>query len=203
MPDKSQIFLILFLMLGPFKIIGPFVKITKNADPALTRKIAVRSILYSIAALVLAAFLGENILKNYNIPVPILALSAGIILFLVALLNVISQFKPTMVHEEHAGTPSLAVAMNPLAFPTIVTPYGIAAVIVFMALSPDLNSKLIIGVFVLVIMALNLIFMLVNKYIFKVLVVVLPILGAIIGVVQVALGVKVIYNSITQLLTMN
>jgi multiple antibiotic resistance protein len=127
MPDKSQIFMILFLMLGPFKIIGPFVKITRNADPALTRKIAVRAILYSVVTLVLAAFLGENILKNYNIPVSILAFSGGIILFLVALLNIISQFKPAEAHQEIVGAPPLAVAMNPLTFPTIVTPYGIAA----------------------------------------------------------------------------
>lgn len=34
MLNNSQIFALLFLMLGPFKILGPFVKITKNADPA-------------------------------------------------------------------------------------------------------------------------------------------------------------------------
>ena len=201
MPDKSQIFLILFLMLGPFKIIGPFVKTTKNADPALTRKIAVRAILYSIVTLVLAAFLGENILKNYGIPVPILALSGGIILFLVALLNIISQFKPTEAHVENAGAPSLAVAMNPLTFPTIVTPYGIAAVIVFMALSPDLNSKLTVDAMVVGIMVLNLLIMFIAKHIIKSLATILPILGAILGVIQVALGAKIIYNSLSTLLT--
>ena len=201
MPDKSQIFMILFLMLGPFKIIGPFVKITKNADPLLTRKIAVRAIIYSIVSLILAAFLGENILKNYAIPVPILALSGGIILFLVALLNIISQFKPTEAHEGNAGAPSLAVAMNPLAFPTIVSPYGIAAVIVFMALSPDLNGKLTVIGMVVGIMVLNLIIMLFAKRIFKPLAMVLSILGAILGVIQVALGAKIIYNSLTALLS--
>lgn len=95
MLNNSQIFALLFLMLGPFKILAPFVKITKNADPALARKIAIRAILYSIGALLLAAFLGENILSKYGIPVPILSLSGGIIIFLVALLNIIHQFQPT------------------------------------------------------------------------------------------------------------
>ena len=117
MPDNSQIFTILFLMLGPFKIIGPFVKITKNADPVLTRKIAVRAILYSIVILLLAAFLGEGILEKYGIPLPILSLSAGIIFFLVALLNIINQFNPAEAHKENTGTPSLATAMNPTCFP--------------------------------------------------------------------------------------
>ncbi len=200
MIENSQIFLLLFLMLGPFKVLGPFVKITKNADPVLSRKIALRAILFSIVSLVLAALLGENIMKNYGIPVPILALSAGIILFLVALLNIIQQFNPSEPHADNDKIPSLSVAMNPLAFPVIVTPYGIAAVIVFVSLSPDLNGKLTVLAMVAGIMVLNLIVMLLAKSIFKpITVMILSILGAILGVIQVALGAKIIYNSLNAL----
>jgi multiple antibiotic resistance protein len=144
MDIKMHVFTFLFLMLGPFKIIGPFAKITKNADPALTRQIAIRATLFSSMALLIAAFMGETILSKYGIPLPILALSAGLILFLVALLNIIQQFAPPEVHDEQAPPPTMNMAISPLAFPTIVTPYGIAAVIVFLAVSPDLNSKLIV-----------------------------------------------------------
>lgn len=196
MIDNSQIFLLLFLMLGPFKVLGPFVKITKNADPVFLRKIAFRAILISIISLVLAAFLGENIMKNYGIPVPILALSAGIILFLVALLNIIQQFNPPEPIADNDKIPSLAVAINPLAFPIIVTPYGIAAVIVFVAISPDLNNKLIVLAMATGIMLLNLLVMLFARNIFKPLtIMILSILGAILGVIQVALGAKIIYNA--------
>ncbi len=196
MIENSQIFLLLFLMLGPFKVLGPFVKITKNADLAYSRKIAVRAILISIISLVLAALLGENIMKNYGIPVPILAMSAGIILFLVALLNIIQQFNPSEQNVDSDKTPPLSVAINPLAFPVIVTPYGIAAVIVFVALSPDMNSKLIVLAMVAGIMLLNLLVMLFARSIFKpITFMILSILGAILGIIQVALGLKIIYNS--------
>jgi small neutral amino acid transporter SnatA (MarC family) len=79
----------------------------------------------------------------------------GIILFLVALLSVIQQFEPVKVQEESAEKLSLQVAIYPLAFPTIVTPYGISAVIVFNALSHDLHSKLIVGEIVAGIMMLE------------------------------------------------
>ena len=200
MNDITHIFTILFLMLGPFKIIGPYSKITAGADPVLARNIAIRAILISSAALLLAALLGENILSKYGIPVPILAMSGGIILFLVAIMNVIQQFSWHPEHEEIKEVPTLKMAMYPLAFPTIVTPYGIAAVIVFMALMPDLNGRLMIGAVVLGIMVLNLVIMLVNKYIFKFLAMVLPVLGAVLGVVQVALGLWIIYRAYTQLL---
>lgn len=199
MPDKSQIFMMLFLMLGPFKIIGPFVKITMNADQMLTRRIAVRAILYSVVALVLAAVLGENILSRYGIPVPILTLSGGIIFFLIALLNIIQQFEPSVPHKESVETPPLAVAINPLAFPVIVTPYGMAAVIVFIALSPDLQSKLAVGAIVVGIMVLNFFIMLFARRIIKPLTTILAILGAILGIIQVALGANIIYKSLMAL----
>ena len=200
MTDIMHIFAILFLMLGPFKIIGPFTQITQAADPVLTRNIALRGFLYSTIALLLAALIGENILRNYGIPIPILAISGGIILFLVAILNIIHQFDPPVTKDENPVIPTMKMAIYPLAFPTIVTPYGIAAVIVFFALAPDLNSKLIVGAVVLGIMVLNLVFMLINRYTFKYLAVVLPLLAAILGVVQVALGLQIIYKGLTQLL---
>jgi multiple antibiotic resistance protein len=202
MPLKIHIFAFLFLMLGPFKIIGPFAKITQGADPKLTRQIAFRAMIFSSIALLLAAILGSRIMTNFTIPLPILAISGGLILFLVALLNIIKQFGTPTATQEKVITPTLDMAINPLAFPTIVTPYGIAAVIIFLALSPDLNSKLTVGAIVLAIMAVNLVFMLITRYIYKFLAVFLALLGAILGIVQVALGLMVIYNNLRILVKM-
>jgi multiple antibiotic resistance protein len=202
MPAASQVFFILFLMLGPFKVLGPFTKMTLGATPALTRNIAIRAILLASIILILAAVMGDQMLENFGIPVPVLALAGGVILFMVALMNVLQQFDTPKILNEPVAPPSMKVAMNPLAFPTIVTPYGVAAVIVFMALAPDMDGKMLVGEIILIIMAINLVFMLINRYIFKVMAVILPILGAILGVVQVALGLKIIYNSIDALLRM-
>ena len=190
----------MFLMLGPFKIIGPFAKLTKGADAALTRQIAVQAILFSSIALLVAAFTGQYILTRYSIPLPILALAAGIILFLVALQNTLQQFVPPTHHSELAAapTPTLKQALT-IAFPTIVTPYGIAAVIVFLAFSQDLQGRLAIGAGVLVIMLLNLIVMLNVKRIGLVWSITLAILGAVISIIQVALGLQIINNSLRAL----
>lgn len=203
MNDIMHIFAILFLMLGPFKIIGPFAQITQAADRILTRKIAIRGFLYSTTALLLAALIGQNILSKYGIPIPILAISGGIILFLVAILNIIHQFDPPATKEENPVLPTMKMAIYPLAFPTIVTPYGIAAVIVFFTLSPDIKTKLLVGSVVLGIMVLNLAFMLINRYTYKYLAVVLPLVAAILGVVQVALGLQIIYKALLQLLQLS
>jgi multiple antibiotic resistance protein len=200
MPNTMLIFAFLFLMLGPFKIIGPFAKITLGADPILVRQIVIRSIIFSTVALLIAGLLGEMILSKYGIPLPILGIAGGIILFLVALLNVIKQFAPLEEHENSVITPTLKMAMNPIAFPTIVTPYGIAAIIFILAISPDINSKMQIGAIVLGIMVLNLVVMLITRYVFKFLAIFLAILGAILGVIQVALGLLIIHNQLRILL---
>jgi len=202
MPVKMQVFTLLFLMLGPFKIIGPFSKITQGADPKLIRQIAVRAMMFSSLALLLAAFLGQRIISNFDIPLPILAISGGLILFLVALLTIIKQFGTASSNEERILVPTLNIALSPLAFPIIVTPYGIAAIIVFLALSPDLSGKLYVGAIVLAIMALNLILMLITRHIYKFLAVFLSLLGAILGIVQVAVGLMIIYNQFRILLKM-
>jgi multiple antibiotic resistance protein len=193
----AQIFTFLFLMLGPFKIIGPFAKITKGADATFTRRIAVRASLFASLAMLVAAFLGETFLGQYGIPVPILSLAAGIILFLVALQNILEEFAPHSAETaEPSPTPTLNMALSPLAFPTIVTPYGIAGIVVFLALSPDLHGRLVIGAILLAIMVMNLIVMLMTRRIGPVLGVVLQILGAVLGVIQVALGLQIIHSSL-------
>jgi multiple antibiotic resistance protein len=194
----AQIFTFMFLMLGPFKIVGPYAAIIRGADPGQARRIALLATLYAGLALLVAAFLGESVLRNFGIPLPVLALSAGIILFLVALLNILQQFQPPGSPRDHAapGPPELKLALIPLAFPAIVTPYGIAALIVFLSLSQDVDTRLTVGAIVVLIMLLNLAVMLLTRYILPVLNVVMPIVGAVLGVVQVALGLQIIHRAL-------
>jgi multiple antibiotic resistance protein len=176
---------------------------TAGADRVLSRNIAILATAFSSAALLIAAFLGDTFLKKYDISIPILALTGGIILFLVALIAIIQQFQPVHAHNEINELPSLKMAMTPLAFPTIVTPYGIAILIVFLGLVPD-SSRMTIFAMVFGIMLLDLVFMLVirliNQRIFQLLVILLQILASVLGIIQVALGLKIIYKSLIVLL---
>jgi len=198
----GQIFTLLFLMLGPFKIIGPFLKVTRGADARLTRRIAAFATMFSTLALLVAGVLGESFLSQYGIPLPVLALSGGIVLFLVALKTVLEQFESPEPQTPEVGAPPAAamkVALSPLAFPTIVTPYGIAALVVFLAYSQSLEGRLTIAAVVAAIMVVNLVVMLVARRLLPVLSIVMPIFGAVLGIVQVALGLQVINNALQTL----
>lgn len=197
MVDDIKIFTFLFLMLGPLKMLVPFAKITHGVEAKLIRQIAIRAFLFSCLAIMVAAFIGEAMLDKYGIPLPILALTGGIVLFLVALQGILHQFSPE--HNDGNLPPSLQLALNPIAFPMIVTPYGIAAVIVFMALRPNIESKLSIGGMLLGIMVLNLVMMLLARKILIFKGAALRILGAVLGIVQAALGIQIINTALVQI----
>jgi len=196
--DIYRVFTFSFLMLGPIKILGPFVQMTRGADEAFRRRLAIRGFLFASAALVLAAILGVRMLHNFSIPIPVLVVAGGLILFLVALKAVLSQFEMQMPQRAEIA-PTLQLAVNPLAFPTIVTPYGVAAVIIFMQLSPDLVSRMEVLGALACIMGLNLLAMLFAHAVLKWAGLLLQILGTVLGIVQVALGLQFMLTGLRSL----
>lgn len=196
----KKIFALLFLMIGPLKILGPFVTMTRGADATFRRKLATRAILFSGAALAIAGLLGQRMLQNFNIPLQVLALTGGLVLFLVALQTVLEQFKRPDAPRGEVQKPDLAMAINPLAFPTIVTPYGIAAMIIFVCLvEGDPVAQATIAALVGAILLLNWLAMLYAHVILKYAGTALQVFAVVLGVTQVALGLMIILQSLNNL----
>lgn len=193
-----KIFILLFLMLGPIKILVPFVEMTRDTDAEFRRRLATRALLFSVAALIVAGALGQTMLENLNIPVSVLALTGGLVLFLVALQTILEQFSAPERSKSPAKPPELRMAITPLAFPTIVTPYGIAAIIIFVALAQDDDAmKLTVAGVTLTILLLDWLAMLFAHTILKWLGTALQVFAVVLGVTQVALGLQVILHHLS------
>lgn len=188
----SEMFTFFFLMLGPLKILGPFVHLTHGADAKFIRRLALRAFFYSCLALLAAAFAGENSMRKYHISVPVLAIAAGVILFLVALRTVMEQYETRPTPPPEAVEHSVRLAVTPLAFPIIVTPYGVAAVIICVTLTPDYLTKGAIFGALLGLMLLNLVAMLYARPVLKYLGMPMQLVGTVLGIIQVALGLQII-----------
>ena len=194
----GKVFTLLFLMLGPLKILGPFVALTAGADATFRFRLATRAIMFSVGGLIVAALMGQRFLENFGVPVPVLTLTGGLVLFLVALQTVLQQFdalppKPT-------AEPNLGSAINPLAFPTIVTPYGIAAIIIFMALcGDDLEAKSTVAGVALAVLALDWVAMMFAHLILKWFGTILQLLAVVLAINQVALGLQIILSALSKL----
>src|SRR5215468_4596039 len=175
----GTVFVLLFITLGPIKVLGPFMQATRNIDEAEMKRIAMRAFVISVIA---GGFVGQILVENWHISVAALTLAGGIIFLLVGLSLVLEQYQP--VHATPAPLPAepMAAALR-VAFPIVVTPYGIAAVIALLVNSPDAARTVSILAIVIVVMVLNLLTMLYARRIMG---------GVTILALQVALAVQMI-----------
>ncbi len=204
--SPGKVFTFLFLMLGPFKIIGPFAAMTAGRDRTFKHRLALEATIVSAIGTIAAVMLGTKILRKWGVSVGALLLTAGIVLFLVALRPVMEQYAP-----QEAGTPppvsgpapkTSSLAYSPLAFPTIVTPYGIAVLVMMVTLAGGDPTKIlrILGLVGLV-LALDLAAMLAADRVLRTPLVkpVLGTIGSVMSVLQVALGVQAVVGALQHL----
>ncbi len=193
------VFVLLFITLGPIKILGPFVQLTRDVDEAKMKQIAVRAFVLAVIAVVVGGFAGRILVQNWQISVAALTLAGGIIFFVVGLRLVLEQYQPAHAAPVPLPEAPMAAALR-IAFPTLVTPYGIAALIALLVNSPDAARTASILAILIGVMVVNLLAMLYARWIAGgVIVLALVIVGAVLGVLQVALAVQMILRGLRDL----
>jgi multiple antibiotic resistance protein len=198
----AEIFTIFFITLGPLKILGPFVQRTHGLDDTTVRQIAVRAFLMATISAITGGFLGAVLLANWHISIGAMIIAGGLVFLLVGLRQLLEQYEPP--HTPDANIPPLpaspTAAALKLLFPIVLTPFGIAAVIVLLALSTESGRTAIIIGMVVVVMLLNLVAMLfARKILVGVTIIVLQILGAVLGILQAGLAVQIILRGLRDL----
>ena len=187
---SSEVFIILFVTFGPINFIKLFYGMTNGVDAKALVALSLRSALLATVAIVLSAFVGSFMLQKWEISVPAIALTGGIILFVAAMKQILALYGGS--DPNVAETPSPSVPN--LVFPYIATPYGIAAIIVLLTLAPD--SAETIYITLLLVMLINLIMMLFVRPIMRVLGIPLGLLGTVLSVLQVALSIQFVFFAI-------
>ena len=198
----GEIFTIFFITIGPLKLLGPFVQRTHGMDDATVRQVALRAFLMATFAAIAGGFLGAMLLANWHVSIGAMVITAGLVFLLVALRQILEQYEPPRVPDANAPAlpASPTAAALELLFPLVLTPFGIAAVIVLLALSTEGGrTGLIVGM-VVAVMLLNLVAMLfARKILVGATIVVLQILGAVLGILQAGLAVQIILRGLRDL----
>jgi len=200
MTDFSYVMTILFLLVGPVKIIPAFAKYTRGADGSYKRQAALLATLFASIICGIIVLMTANLVAKYQLSIPALQITGGLILLLSALRSIFPIVEPAPDAETRPGAARLALA--PLASPVVVTPAGVAALMVFVLLAQAEPVGLAPIVRALaIVMALNLVVMLFNDLILKVpgLGLVLQLLGTVLIVVQVALAVQAFLFALARL----
>ena len=200
MIGPGEIFTLFFVTLGPLKVLGPFALQTRGLEPAALRSVAIRVFVLSLAALAMGGWVGRSLVHSWHVSMPALLIAMGIIFFLVALRVVLEQYEPSHDAVPAPLPPQPMAAALRLTSPTVVTPYGVAALIALLAATGDTVREEMIWGILFGVMVLNLLAMLfAHAVMHGAPLLGLRLLGAVLGVMQVALAVQIILRAFEDL----
>lgn len=193
----SQLALLLFMSMGPFGVIVSFDAQTRDQPPAARRRIAVQAFAVALIALALAVFLGRSSMARVGTSQGALVISAGAILVVTAMRSVLFSGSAPAPAPAPSPEPGWMPAVMPIAVPGMVRPVAVAILILYTLGYPATEQRLAIFAVAASILAMNLIAMLAARsFMARIGMAPLLVLGAVFGVLQVALGVEMLLDGL-------
>jgi multiple antibiotic resistance protein len=140
-------FITFFVVIDPPGCAPIYASLTKGANAAQRRSMALRAAFIASLILLVFALFGEKLLGALHIELDSFRIAGGIMLFLIALDMVFE--KRTQRREERAAkiieTPEIEdVSVFPMAMPMIAGPGSIASVMLLMSQNEGLDRSLVI-----------------------------------------------------------
>ena len=196
----GRLALLLFTLMGPIGLMPAFDAATTGRDMAQRRRIALQVLVFSLTGLALAVFLGTAVMARVGTTPPSLIIAAGAILAITALRNILAAgtgASPAAPGPAPEALPRWMPALSPITVPGIVTPVVVAVLVIFTTVFPSTSSRLAILAVAVGLMVVNLVAMLGARWFMsRVGMAPLLLLGAIFGVLQVALGIEFLADGI-------
>ena len=200
MEEIGFIITVSFMLVGPIKIIPLFAGVTQGADVQFKRTVAIHSVVIAAALCAVLVLAGGYVLGRYRISIDALRISGGLVLVIAALRVIFQKPQPS---ASKSGTPSaLQLAASPVAVPGIVPPAGVAAILIFMMLSPQYPGMLqAVTISLTTMMVLNFLVMYFIDRVMKTpgLGIVLTVLGSVLGLVQLGIAIELILSALKNL----
>lgn len=140
-------FITFFVVIDPPGCAPIYASLTRDASSAQRRNMAIRAVVVAALILVIFSVFGEQLLGALSISLDSFRIAGGIMLFMIALEMVFE--KRTQRREDRAQEiidhPEIEdVSIFPMAMPMIAGPGSIAAVMLLMSRSEDMESRLFI-----------------------------------------------------------
>jgi MarC family membrane protein len=156
-PDITfiDLFLPIFIGMGPIKVLLVYIALTKNSSTELQRKVAQKTILTATIIAIVLLLAGVFIMKLLHFTTGALSIAGGLILLILALSIVLSPAEK----KEESGPVSeealMSMAIYPLAIPLLLNPVGIVSLTIFSAEAQGLLQLGGLIILVLVVAAID------------------------------------------------
>lgn len=135
MDRLEYIAIIMFVTLGPLKVVGPFTQLTARFDANVKQSLALKATLVATLTGLFIIFGADAMRSQWGVGTADLMVTFGILILLASLHDLKSAQEAA--HPVEPPSDPKGLAMSPVAFPMIITPYGIAALLVFAAIAPE------------------------------------------------------------------
>lgn len=198
--ELIDIFLTIFIGMGPVKVLLVYLGATQAASSDLQRRVALKTITTAtvVALLLLAA--GAFFMRILHFSTSALTIAGGLILLLLALNIVLSpgkkQEQNAVVDEEAL----MSMAIYPLGIPLLLNPVGIVSLTVFSAETQNLLQVGVIALMVLLVALIDFgVFMVshrLDRFLTHERILVLE---KLLGILLAALAVQMILNGMAEL----
>jgi len=150
-----DVFLLVFIGMGPLKVLVIYISLTKDFSTELRRKVAQKMVLTATIVAIVLLVAGVLIMKLLHFTTGALSIAGGLILLLLALSMVLG----TTEKKEHEGPLSeeevMSMAIYPMAIPLLLNPVGIVTLTVFSAESQGLLQIGALIIMVLIVAAID------------------------------------------------
>ena len=138
----------MFAIMNPFVALPLFLSMTEGYDAAYQRRTGLRVAAYSAIICAAVAISGAAVLKFFGISVDDFRVAGGLVLMAIAMSMLQGSGNPG--HEEPAKAEAAKgsradIAFYPMAFPMVVGPGTITAIIVFMGQAKDMAGTIAVA----------------------------------------------------------
>jgi multiple antibiotic resistance protein len=153
--DYIKIFVALFAVVDPIGIIPIIAALTARTKASELKNIENTVVITVTTILLLALFLGENLLVFFGISINSFLVSGGILLMLMALSMLQAKISKTVHTKKEAeeGEARQSIAVVPLSMPLLAGPGAISTVIMYSHRGTDINHYLIMSLDIIAVMA--------------------------------------------------
>ncbi len=193
-----DIFIIIFIGIGPVKVLLVYIAATQDASKEVQRKVAQKAVMTAVMVGLLLLVAGVFFMRILHFSTEALTIAGGLILLLLALSLVLGPGEK----QDKESTPDeaalLSMAVYPMGIPLLLNPVGIVALTVFSAETQSMLNLAIIAGMVIVVGIIDYgIFLAshsLNKYLTSERILVME---KVLGILLAALAVQMILNGLS------
>jgi len=151
-----EVFLALFIGMGPVKVLLMFISMTEGMDSGLRRQVAKRTTLAAGAVGIGLFVLGAFLQSLLHFSIGALIIFGGLILLSLAMTMVIGKQGGESAGEQGSKDP-MSIAISPLAIPLTLNPVGVVILMIASVEIQDLGTAALFIGMILVVLLIDLV----------------------------------------------